>query len=459
MASLYKIIIAIIGILPLLFAVATGITTPNVTNILWVRRVRQPPNSTSTYHHNAGLLKNAAGLPFELEYADPEQKVIKSFGSNYNFTDLFTLDYFFSQADEPSLRDGPYYAFTDSNIDASQHAMFYALWSILRQDTPDFKKYGEWGAFAAEYMDTYNSRCGHDDSHCSDVPSLEELKRMYPNQRPKVRLIYFTTMKMTMFHDMQVAIEKHIHRVHTNLVTRIPTLVETFAHQPDANKLKLCEFAHKAVEIVADISVRIALMGIASSIPAGATSIELVFDSKEIISEAIKSTWKLKPEMFQTGKNFVQGEWEAWYNGFNLIEDTVRDSIKHLEPKTFTFDPWAFASPQLYGWSTKAFHFVNDKLAKDLGFDQGYNVGHLCGAWEGDDRNRSPENIRRIQEYLSTYFGLLERGTREQYGEMYTGMIIAPGQPTLMALYGMNLKWSGEGSILETLKDMEPLKE
>lgn len=192
--------------------------------------------------------------------------------------------------------------------------------------------------------------------------------------------------------------------------------------------------------------------------PEGATTLEIAYGSKEMVIESIKATMQIRPELFRAGIGWLRGDYQAWYAGITFMEQSI-ESVRHLKPKTFTFDPWAYASPNLMSWSKKAYNFVNDKIPSDLGFDQGYNTGHICGAWEGDDKDRSPANIRRVQEYMSTYFGLLERGTRDMYREMIEGTIIAPGQPTLMALYGMNLKWSGPGSITESLKNMEPLRE
>jgi len=206
-------------IIAFLFTVAFSVAAP-VANTIGNAR----PNNTSlhnatlvarrvqvSHHHNAGFVNAAGLLPFELQYADKEKSIIEAFGENYTFTDLFSIDDFRNIKDEPSISDINYFEFSNANLEASQQDSFYTLWSILAQMHPEFKQRGEWSLFATEFMNTKNFQCSFDNGKCHGMPSLLEIRQLYPGNRPFARLVYFTAIKMELIHNLHRAVEVSAH--------------------------------------------------------------------------------------------------------------------------------------------------------------------------------------------------------------------------------------------------------
>lgn len=157
-------------------------------------------------HHNAGFV-NTTGQPFELEYADKEKSVIEAFGENYTFSDLFTIDDYKHINDTTNVTDIDFFEFNEANLEESQQTSFYALWSMSAQDHPEFNQRGEWALFASEFMNTKNFQCSFDNGKCHNMPSLLEIRQLYPDNRPFARIIFFTGIKMELLHNLNKAVE------------------------------------------------------------------------------------------------------------------------------------------------------------------------------------------------------------------------------------------------------------
>lgn len=151
-------------------------------------------------HQNTGLL-NSTGHPIELEFTTGTN-MLNAYGQNYNLSDLLPLSYLLHQSDDPSIPDNDYFAFTQSNIEDSQHGLFYARWSISAQKNPEYKTLGEDGLFVREFTGDYNFKCPLEAGGCLGLVSRYEIQDMFPQNRPLARLVYFQIMKIALLHDV-----------------------------------------------------------------------------------------------------------------------------------------------------------------------------------------------------------------------------------------------------------------
>jgi hypothetical protein len=112
------------------------------------------------------------------------------------------------------------------------------------------------------------------------------------------------------------------------------------------------------------------------------------------------------------------------------------------------------------GFAYEAYDRFGDKLTTTPGLNQGYSKDLLCGGYEGQEADRNNGNAERLRKHLSGYFDSIQRGSRHQYRIMVKGRSLTTGSeyPTLLGFMGMNMRWAGEGSILESIRDMEPAR-
>ena len=153
-------------------------------------------------------LINAYGKPFELTYADPNNTIINAWGPDYTPTDFLSSKGLMDLDDDPSIPDSDFFEFTEKNLQESNQAAFYAIWSIEIQKDPEVNltEVGEWNLFNQMWLGNKNFLCSFDTMGCHNMMSLREIREMYPH-RPHARVIYFTLQQFEIYHNTAVATE------------------------------------------------------------------------------------------------------------------------------------------------------------------------------------------------------------------------------------------------------------
>lgn len=104
---------------------------------------------------------------------------------------------------EPEISDKDYFEFASKNFDDSLVAVWYSLWTMLRQNDTNWNEMGEWRLFAYDWHNTKNFECSLSMTQCSGDRRLEGLLALYPGieNRPLVRRIYFVSRAYRIFHN------------------------------------------------------------------------------------------------------------------------------------------------------------------------------------------------------------------------------------------------------------------
>jgi hypothetical protein len=104
---------------------------------------------------------------------------------------------------ELDISDEDYFAFDAKNFDNSLVAVWYSLWTMLRQNDTQWKDLGEWRLFAYDWHNTKNFECALTMTQCSGDQRLEGLQALYPGieNRPLIRRIYFVSRAYRIFHN------------------------------------------------------------------------------------------------------------------------------------------------------------------------------------------------------------------------------------------------------------------
>jgi hypothetical protein len=104
---------------------------------------------------------------------------------------------------EAHISDEDYFEFVPKNFDESLVAVWYSLWTMLRQNDTHWNELGEWKLFAYDWHNTKNFECAMTMTQCSGDQRLEGLQALYPGieNRPLVRRIYFVSRAYRIFHN------------------------------------------------------------------------------------------------------------------------------------------------------------------------------------------------------------------------------------------------------------------
>jgi hypothetical protein len=104
---------------------------------------------------------------------------------------------------EAHISDEDYFEFVPKNFDESLVAVWYSLWTMLRQNDTNWNDMGEWKLFAYDWHNTKNFECALTMTQCSGDQRLEGLQALYPGieNRPLVRRIYFVSRAYRIFHN------------------------------------------------------------------------------------------------------------------------------------------------------------------------------------------------------------------------------------------------------------------
>jgi hypothetical protein len=107
------------------------------------------------------------------------------------------------------VSDRDYFEFAADNFDDSLVAVWYSLWTVLRQNDTQWEQYGEWRLFSHDWHNTKNFECALSMTQCTGDLRLEGLQALYPGikNRPLVRRIYFASRAYRIFHNYANVIE------------------------------------------------------------------------------------------------------------------------------------------------------------------------------------------------------------------------------------------------------------
>ncbi|POS84682.1 hypothetical protein EPUL_004552 [Erysiphe pulchra] len=129
--------------------------------------------------------------------------------------------------------DADYFAFTAKNLFKSEHAFWYANWTMTRQKDPRWAEIGEWKLFAIDYFQTRNLECSSFWIYCKDMPGLSDIQALYPNDRVLARRVYFTSECYLIIRNYLKAIQTILDEVNLSLYGLIPEIVHTFTSRPN----------------------------------------------------------------------------------------------------------------------------------------------------------------------------------------------------------------------------------
>jgi hypothetical protein len=104
--------------------------------------------------------------------------------------------------DEPDIPDVEYFALNVENLRDSQTFEWYSGWTVLRQGSEGWLKHGEWQTFWREFLHEPNFKCPDGMASCNySPPTLEDILRRIPNNRPLARRVLFVTLILDMMHS------------------------------------------------------------------------------------------------------------------------------------------------------------------------------------------------------------------------------------------------------------------
>lgn len=255
---------------------------------------------------------------------------------------------------------------------------------------------------------------------------------------------------------MLTLLQDTMHATHLYIIGNVHDMVKSFTRQPDEMKALVCALTQEAVATLSQMAISTVI----SYIPPLA-AIEFIYGNPALWEESLarmkKGSKAVPVEAFKFP--FHTGGFEDWWDHLSLVEKEWF-GLTGATPKSFTFDPAGIINGKILPYMMRGFTQFDHMLSTDVDLNQGYSKTVLCGGFEGDEGDRLEGNKVKLMKHLSGYFLDLEKGVRDQYRMMSTGQMIMEGghYPTLQGLIGMQMKWVGEGSIMETIKNMEPMK-
>ena len=105
--------------------------------------------------------------------------------------------------DDEDIPDEDYFELTPENVRDSLMEQWYTSWTVVAQGRPAWKKYGEWGAFWREFLHEPNFKCPSGFTSCNyHPPSVQDIRRMFPNNRVLGRRVLFTSLIYEIMHAL-----------------------------------------------------------------------------------------------------------------------------------------------------------------------------------------------------------------------------------------------------------------
>ncbi|KAE9379765.1 hypothetical protein N431DRAFT_398235 [Stipitochalara longipes BDJ] len=260
----------------------------------------------------------------------------------------------------------------------SQVEHWYNCWSVVAQEEPEWKKYGEWGAFWREYLHEPNFRCPNGFASCNyQPPSIQEIRRMFPNNRPLGRRVLFTTLIYELMHSYTNDLEVRFKDTDLRFQTLLPDIIQTFTLQVKSDKATLCEIyrqiINSAINVVMDLSIAAFTDGVGQVL----TSKLFNLIEKNVFRMAnYMNAEKLERALAAAGNafdhiNWEKFDWEKEYStihkqitehmwGRDKILSTLRAEFHHIEHDVGTH---AYDSLRDAKHSAIAAHFLHDTFS------------------------------------------------------------------------------------------------
>ncbi|POS87765.1 hypothetical protein EPUL_003899, partial [Erysiphe pulchra] len=387
--------------------------------------------------------------------------------------------------------DTDYFAFTAKNLFESEHAFWYANWTMTRQKDPRWAEIGEWKLFAIDYFQTRNLECGSFWIDCKDMPGLSDIQALYPNDRVLARRVYFTSECYLIIRNYLKAIQTILDEVNLSLYGLIPEIVHTFTSRPKPSAQLACAIIGVVVDTLVNVGIT-AATGMMSS------TVTSFYDKmKGSVAQAthdaeVASRWYTKIMTSKMMPNQVvnwlrsQDVVNAW--GEITPENTaVLESLSERVGKLFSAVPRsdypAHSRPELvpglqktkdaYLKAKKTFPWikpvtqvpanlrmglrfslqslVRDQMRLHLGSSSLGGPG-VCSRFDGGDVDNSVQNIDQVQGHLASVFPQILESLSDLYEGIYNGSIQEEGSPSWLAVSMLNHNWAEESSYLERLR-------
>jgi hypothetical protein len=146
------------------------------------------------------LVRSDPDLPY-----DQLMTVDLPFNYREYFEDLNDIELF---PDEPDIPDLVYFALNDENLVNSQALEWYACGTVIWQEEPEWKQYGEWELFWRKYLYEPNFRCLNGFASCNyQAPTVAEIRHRFPDNRPLARRVLFITLLYEKVHSYTNALD------------------------------------------------------------------------------------------------------------------------------------------------------------------------------------------------------------------------------------------------------------
>lgn len=393
--------------------------------------------------------------------------------------------------------DMDYFAFTAENLFESQHAFWYANWTLTRQKDADWKEIGEWKLFAIDYFQTRNLECGSFWIDCKDMPSLSEIRALYPGDRVLARRVYFTSECYLIIRNYLKAVQTILDEVNLSLYGLIPEIVHTFTSQPNPSAQAACAMIGAVVDTLVNVGVT-AVTGMMSS------TVTSFYDKmKGNVARAthdaeVASRWYTNIMTTNWIPNSVvnwlraQDQFNAW--GEITPEKTAElKSLSERVAKLFGTVPSSgyppHSHPELvpglqktkdaYRKAKKNFPWIKPVTQMPVNLRVGLRFGlqnllrdqmrlrlgsstlggtGVCARFNGGDLDYSAENINQVQGHLASVFPQILESLSYLYEGIYNGSLQEEGHPSWLAVSMLNHNWAEETSYLQRLRHGGPMK-
>ncbi|RKF77106.1 hypothetical protein GcM1_222054 [Golovinomyces cichoracearum] len=393
--------------------------------------------------------------------------------------------------------DIDYFAYTPQNLFESQHAFWYANWTLSRQNDPRWLELGEWRLFAIDYFNTRNLDCGSFWMDCKDIPSLSEILDIHPDDREHARRVYFTSENYLIIRNYLKAIQSILDEVQLTLYGMLPEIIQVFTSQPDPSAQAACAMIGAVVDTLINVGVT-AVTGMMSGTITSfydkiKTNVITATHSAEQASrwykKIITSKWIPDP-VVKWLRN--QDQFNAW-GEITPISNSEVESISsrvaelfeipksgypaHSKPelvpglqkikdtyiKTKKDFPWVKPITQMPATLRIGLRFNLQSLVKEharLHIESNSLGGDgICSRFNGADVNNNAANINLVQGQLASVFPRVLESLSEVYEGIYNGSLREEGRPSWLATSMLNHNWAEEKSYLERLRHGGAMKQ
>ncbi|RKF63401.1 hypothetical protein OnM2_025107, partial [Erysiphe neolycopersici] len=404
-------------------------------------------------------------------------------------------DVFPGEIDKRSDMD--YFAFTAENLFESEHAFWYANWSLARQKDPRWKEIGEWKLFAIDYFKTRNLECGSFWIDCKDMPGLAAIQALYPDDRVLARRVYFTSECYIIIRNYLKAVQTILDEVNLSLYGLIPEIVHTFTSRPNPSAQSACAMIGAVVDTLVNVGVT-AVTGMMTSTVTSfydkikANVARATHDAEEAsrwYTKIMTATWipnsvvnwlrtqdiinawgeitpnrgaRLESLSERVGKLFsaVPPSGYPAHSSPELVPGLQKTKDAYVKAKKIF--PWIKSVTQMpanlrMGLRFSLQNLLRDQIRLRLGSSSLGGSG-VCSSFNGGDFDNSAQNINQVQGHLASIFPQILESLSDLHEGIYNGSLQEEGYPSWLAASMLNHNWAEETSYLQQLRQGGPMK-